>query len=90
MIDYFPVVIWLQVVDGYGAEDGEPRQSCNDALLSCALYDELENPLVIGKAGPEAIAGTFKVIARKFTESRPKDDPIIPQDRALTLYLQLF
>lgn len=90
MKNYYPLCIWLQKLDDFGAEVGEPVQSCNDALPHCQAYDKISNPRFVHDEIPDAyLIGEWIVQEREFTEH--KTQVVAGQEfvsRNLTLYLK--
>ena len=89
MSEYFPLHIWLQKLNDFGTEDGEPVQSSNDALVHCQAYDHITNPRYVDENIDAYLAGEWIVQEREFTEHKTT----IVADRRfvarnLTLYIK--
>ena len=90
MKDYCPLVIWLQPVNDFGVDVGEPQQSCNDALIHMQVGEKLTNPRIVSDVNAdEFIEGEWTVQERVFSEGKTQ---IVAHlqivSRALTIYLQ--
>lgn len=82
---YYPLHIWLQRLDSFGIEAGEPVQTTNDAMLHAQVGDTLEGPRYKSEKIDSHFDGLWRVQERKFSEHRT--DPYnIP--RNLTLYIE--
>lgn len=84
--EYFPLHIWLQPIDDYGVEIGEPKQSFNLELVHAQSGDYIKNPRYVDESIDPHLEGEWVIQEREFTEHKGSVDT--PTPRNLTLYLR--
>ena len=86
-ISYFPTTIWLQTLDCYGNDDGDPKQTTNNDLLHAQVGDRIKNPRYLSDDVDAFLSGYWVVQEREFSEH--KETPPYPVPRDFTLYIRL-
>jgi hypothetical protein len=82
---YYPLYIWIQPLDDFGAEIGEPVQTFNLELLHAQTSDRIVNPRYISDEIDSHLKGEWTVQEREFKEH--KSGPYCTS-RHLTLYVR--
>jgi hypothetical protein len=68
--DYYPLHIFLQRVDEFGADSGDAVNTKNEALIHIQVGDFLKNPRYQGEDEDAHFAGEFVVQEREFCETK--------------------
>lgn len=67
-MNYSPLHIYLQPTDDFGMEQGEARQTLNEALVYAQVGEVIKNPQVVSDNEPESLPGEWKVQDKEWAE----------------------
>lgn len=91
MKPFYPLAIWLQPVDEWGADSGQAWEVNDESLVHLQIGDSLKNPSVESEGDP--LAGEWLVQDRQWSHFHEGGKELakelgIPWRRHLTIYLK--
>lgn len=85
---YSPLHIYLQPVNDFGGEQGDPENTHNDALVHAQVGESLTDPVVVDDTedGRKTLEGTWKIQDREWDEHADRASAYV--QRQLTLFIR--
>ena len=84
--NYYPLHIWLQPIDDYGVDVGEPGQTFHLELIHIQTGEHIVNPRYVSEDIDAHFAGEWTVQEREWREH--KIDGALHIPRNLTIFIR--